>query len=315
MAITISTTFVNQFSANVYFLSQQKGSRLKPFVRSESQHAEISFYDRIGTVNASQKTGQNIDVVYSDVPFSRRGVTMYDYFVAELSDQEDKLRLIHSPESEFTQTFMMALGRTIDDIIIAAGLGNAQSGKDGKTIIAFPNSQRIAATETPVPATAVGSKMTIQTLLAVKEKFDAAEAGDDERYIVMRARQFTDLLSTTQVTSSDYNTVKALVQGDLNTFVGFKFIRSERMPLTSAPTLYMKDSGAIVTTGQTGTIPTGAYRSMAWQKLGIILSVGKDMTGKIDPIPHKHYANQVYVGMSLGGVRMEEEKVVEIISV
>lgn len=314
MALTISTTFVNQFSANVYFLSQQKGSRLRPFVRHETQHAEISFYDRIGTVNAMQKTGQNIDVVYSDVPFSRRGVTMYDYFIAELSDQEDKLRLIHSPESEFTQTFMMALGRTIDDIIIAAGLGNAQSGKDGKTIVAFPDSQKVVATETPTSL--VGSKMNIQTLLMIKEKMDAAETGDEERYIVMRAKQFTDLLSTTQVTSADYNTVKALVQGDLNTFVGFKFIRSERLPVTSATTTYNPTTGVIgVGAPFTGTVPVGAYRSMAWQKMGIILSVGKDMTGKIDPIPQKHYSNQVYVCMSLGGVRMEEAKVVEIITV
>jgi hypothetical protein len=40
----------------------------------------------------------------------------------------------------------------------------------------------------------------------------------------------SDLLGTTQVTSSDFNTVKALVQGSVDSFMGFKFISSNRLP-------------------------------------------------------------------------------------
>jgi hypothetical protein len=311
MSQQITTSMVNQFSANVFHLSQQKASRLRPYVRSESQKAEVSFYDRIGTTTAQKKVGRHSDTTYIDTPYSRRAVTMADYFMADLVDKEDKLRIIHNPESEYTQSFMMAMGRALDDVIIAGLLNPAQTGKDGSVAVSLPNSQKLAAVKETSPGT-TGEKFSVKTLRLLAKKFNELETGDDERYLALTAAQLESLLGETQVTSSDFNTVKALVDGAINTFMGFKFIRTERLPVTTATVAYNVTNGSVG--AGTGTMPVGSRRCIAWQKLGILLAVGKDVEGKISELPEKHYAKQIYACMTFGAVRMEEEKVIEVLT-
>ena len=108
-------------------------------------------------------------------------------------------------------------------------------------------------------------------------------------YCAVSAEELDDLLGTTQVTSSDYNTVKALVQGDIDTFMGFKFLGTERLSESSS----------------VRTCP-------AWAEDGILLGLGQDAEGKIDERPDKNYSTQVYYSMCIGATRMEEVKVVQI---
>ena len=51
----------------------------------------------------------------------------------EVVDEEDKIRMLISPESPYAQAAVWALGRSKDDVIISAALGNAYSGKEGNT--------------------------------------------------------------------------------------------------------------------------------------------------------------------------------------
>jgi hypothetical protein len=91
------------------------------------------------------------------------------------------------------------------------------------------------------------------------------------------------------VTSSDFNTVKALVQGEVNQFMGFNFIVTNRLA------------------------KSGNIRScFAWAEDGLALAVGRDVNARIDERADKGYATQVYYAMSIGSTRMEEEKVVQI---
>ena len=93
MSFEITEAFVKQYSANVFHLSQQKGSRLQERVRKETQQSEAKFFERIGSVEAMEKTGRHSMVEYSDTPHSRRRVSLVDYFHADLVDEEDKLRV------------------------------------------------------------------------------------------------------------------------------------------------------------------------------------------------------------------------------
>ena len=120
---------------------------------------------------------------------------------------------------------------------------------------------------------------------------DAADIDPDEpRYLACAAGQITDLLNVTQVTSSDYATVKALAQGTLDSFLGFKFIRTQRL----------------------GTDSDGNRQVTAWAKSGIGLALGADIKTKISERDDKNYATQVFLSMTIGATRIEEEKVVEI---
>ena len=58
-----------------------------------------------------------------DTPHSRRMVTMADYEYADLIDDQDKIRLLVDPTSTYARAAASAMGRAIDDVIIAAAIG------------------------------------------------------------------------------------------------------------------------------------------------------------------------------------------------
>jgi hypothetical protein len=303
MSQEITTAFVQQYSANVFHLSQQKGSRLRPTVRSESQQGKSAFYDRIGSVSAQLRTSRHEDTPQLDTPHSRRMVTLADYVWADLIDNEDKIRMLNDPTSEYVMSAMWAMGRAMDDVIIAALGGTAYSGETGATSVTLPNAQKYHAN-----TGAALSNLNVVTLRAVKMKLDQAEVDPSiKRYLVCSASQINSLLGQTEVTSSDYNAVKALVQGEINTFMGFEFIRVERLGVASG--------SASATTGAvgSGTSYTDSRKCYAYASDGGLLAVGADMQGKIDQRSDKNYATQVYARMSIGATRMEEAKVVEVL--
>ncbi len=309
MPSTISTSMVNTFSSNVYHLSQQKDSKIwSLFGRKETLRAEEAYFDRIGTTEAMEKLSRNADTTYVDVPYDRRRLTMRDYFWATLVDKEDKLRLIHSPESEQAKAARAAMARKMDDIAIAALLGTVYTGKTGATPVVLPDAQKMAAVDAGALA-----HFSLDTLLDLKLKFDAAEVEDENRHIIMPSLELNYLLREDKMTSADFATVKALVRGEINQFMGFTFHRSERLPvLTSAITTADLADGSIG--DGAGTIAAGSRRSVAFAASAMIAGVGADLTARVTEMPNKHYANQVYLSMSLGAMRMEEVKVVEILT-
>ena len=282
MSVQITTAFVEQYKSNVFHLAQQKGSKLRDAVRTESIVGKSHFFERIGSTAAVKRTSRHADTPRVDTPHSRRKVTMDDYDWADLIDDSDKVRLLISPQSEYAKAGAYAMGRTMDDVIIAAATGNAFGGVSGGSSIPLPAGQKIAHGSTG---------LTIAKLISAKEKLDAANVDPDEaRTIVCSAKQISDLLGTTQITSADFNSVKALVQGDIDTFMGFKFIRSERL----------------------GTDSNGNRQVLAFTNTSMGLALGKDIQTKISERADKNYSTQVYLCMTIGATRVEDEKVIEI---
>ena len=312
MSIEITKAMVDQFSANVMHLSQQKGSRLWEHCRQESQEAESKFYDRIGKRNMRRKEGRHSDVVYDDTPHSRRMVTLEDFYDADLVDQEDKIRTIMNIENEYVQAIGKSIGRQHDLEIIDAALGNAYSGKKGTVAVALPNSQKVAAFD---GATATGVGLNVGTLRAVRKKFKQNEAIEMGEKLVFAyaAQQADDLLGETEVTSSDFNTVKALVNGENDTFMGFKFVSTELLTFTSAATTYSVTDGSVGAGGGTVTSGEGRRCFAFTARRGLLAARPRMVNGRITEMPGKHYAHQVYGALSFGATRLEEEQVVEVI--
>lgn len=309
MSVQITEAFVKQYSANVFHLSQQKGSRFQPFVRNETLVGESGFFERLGSVAAVLKTSRHSDTPQLDTPHSRRRVSMNDYEWADLIDKEDMVRTLIDPQSPYAQAAMWALGRSKDDVIRDAALGNAFSGVDGATPVALPNSQKLACTD---GAITTGANLNVYTLRLLKRKFMANEVDPSiPLYIAVTSAQLFSLLGENQVTSSDFNTIKALVQGDIDSFMGFKFIQSERLLATTATTTYNVVDGSVG--AGTGTAPIGSRRVIAWAQDGIVMATGKEVRGRISERDDKSYAMQVYASMTIGATRLEEEKVVEVI--
>lgn len=280
------------------------------FQRKESIQGEEKYFDRIGTVEVMEKVGRHSNTTFADTPYSRRRISMRDYFWADLVDKEDKLRIIHNPESEYSKAAQAAIGRKMDDIAIAALLGTVYTGKTGGTPVVLPNSQKLAMVNAGGTAVA---QLSVEGLRRLKFKFDSEEVDEMNRYIVCGAEEIQALLRETEVTSSDYNSVKALVSGELNTFLGFTFIRIERLPYLTAAIACDYADGSVG--AGAGTVPVGAKRCIAFAADAAIAGIGASPSARVSERPDKHYANQVYYSMSLGGMRMEEVKVIEFFTV
>ena len=282
MSSQITTAFVQQYSNNVQMLSQQKGSLLRNAVDAETIVGKNAFFEQVGQATAQKRVSRHSDTPQIDTPHSRRRVSMVDYEYADLIDKQDQVRTLIDPTSSYAQAAAFALGRAMDDEIITAVSGTAFSGETGSTSVVLPSAQKITESGT--------DGMTIAKLREAKEKFDSASVDPSiPRYIVVGPKQISDLLGTTQVTSSDFNTIKALANGEINSFLGFNFITSNRLSIASSKRL-----------------------CLAFAMDGIKLALGQDIMTRIDERSDKGYATQVYVCMTMGATRMEEEKVVTI---
>lgn len=310
----IETWRANQYAANVQHLSQQKGSRLANLVRNETFRGKAEFFDRLGSATAQLKSSTRGTATPDlNIVHSRRMVTAEIYEWATLCDRMDRLENIHSPENEYAKSAMNALGRSMDDVIIAAALGAAASGETGSTSVYNVKEDTVASVSGGNIA-----NLNVAALKNAKYIMDKNEV-EGQRYLVCRAIDIQNLLNDTTVTSSDYNTVRALVQGEIDTFLGFKFIRTERLPVAAAG--YNGDAFLFDTTtglySAGGTAISASYASyklgFAFVGDGLILGKQEGMKSHIEPRADKSYDMQVYVSMNFGGVRMEEAKVVPLV--
>jgi len=287
MSSQITTAFVEQYSANIQMLSQQMGSLLRDAVRNESIVGKDAYFDQIGKVTAQLKVSRHSDTPQIDTPHSRRRCSISDYEFADLIDQQDKVRLLIDPTSSYAKAAAYAMGRATDDVIIAAALGTANTGVAGGTPVGM----------LPANITAVGTgganTMNIAKLALAKARLDIGDVDPSiKRHIIVSPTEISDLLNSTTVTSSDFNTVKALVHGEIDSFMGFKFHVSNRLVDNAA----------------------GNTQCIAFAEDGILLGVGKDVTARIDERSDKSYATQVYYCQTIGATRMEEAKVVSVLA-
>lgn len=290
MSFTITENMVQQFGTNFRILGQQRTSRLEGWCQMEPNIVGTSkSVERLGASEAYDLTSRHADTQYVDTVHSRRWLDLQDKAWADLVDEMDKIKLLADPTSPYNRIGVMALNRAKDKIIIAAAGGTARTGTGFQVL---PAGQKIA----------VGAAgLTLAKLLTAKEILDAAEVDMEQemdgqapnmqaqRVMVVSTRQLTNLLGTTEIKSVDFNNVKALAQGQVDTFLGFKFIRTEQLPKVGSDRL-----------------------CYAWSRGCIAMGSGKDIITSIDPLPTKNYSVQVYARMSIGAVRVEDAGVVEI---
>lgn len=295
-ASTVPQHYVQQFSSNVQHLSQQMYSRVWELFPSQSLTGEGQYYDRIGQTEARKRTGRHEDTPLIEVTHDRRRADIDDWVWATLCSQEDKLRMIYDPKSRYAEAAAAALARRKDRIALEQLTGVAREGKNGETNVSLPTSQKIAAKD----GNAFGP-LSVATLRAAKKKLKQSEAAKKGQmlYWITDANGTDDLLATTEVTSADYNTIKALVAGEVDTFMGFKFIETEL--------IHKYTSGTIQSVGVTGGARNIACTPDALQRV-----IATDVETNVDLRPDKNREWQIYSNMTLGAVRTEEVKVIEV---
>jgi hypothetical protein len=286
MSSQITTSFVEQYSSNVQLLSQQMGSKLRSSVDEESVVGKNAFFEQIDSTAAVLRTSRHGDTPQIDTPHSRRRVSLASYEWGDLIDDSDKIRMLVDPTSAYARNAAAAMNRAMDDVIITAMNASASTGVAGATSTALPSSQKTATSDQ-------SDGLTIAKLLSAKKILDENDIDPSrKRFIVCGPQQISDLLGTTSVTSADFNTVRALSTGEVNSFLGFEFIMSTRLN---------KDA--------TNTTDRLVF---AYTEDAIKLAIGKDIKANISERADKSYSTQVYYCMDLGAVRMEEKAVVQI---
>ena len=279
MADTQNAIFAQAYSENIMQLAQQKESKLyntvyiKPNVRGKA-----FFQDQIGQWGMSLKAGRNSQTPNNDPNLARRMGLMYDFNDNRMLDRTDELKVISDPRSAYTIAAGRSLGRQIDDTIIQYGLlGTSYTGETGSGSTTAGNITLMSS-----------ASMTLARILAVKQVFDINDIEMEDRYICIRPDALDNLLNTTAFTSSDYNSVKALVRGEIDSFLGFKWITSTRLAAASSSTLI----------------------GIAYHRYGICMAMADAPYVRTDERTDLSYSWQVYYELNIGAVRLEEQRVV-----
>ncbi|BCD83599.1 hypothetical protein PSm6_00060 [Pseudomonas solani] len=282
MSQQITEAFVQQFADNFKHVAQQKMSRLESCVTIEPNIVGMSkSINRLGQRTAQRRTSRHGDTPINDQPHSTRFVDLYDWEDGDMVDDQDKIRMLVDPTSEYVNAMVAGLNRAKDDVIISSLGGSARATSGG---IILPSSQKIAVG---------GTGLTKSKIIQAKKIFRANEADEEageELYMVYSATALADILADTTLTSADFLAGQMLQSGTLKgKWMGFNWIPSERCPKAST-TRYL----------------------YAFAKSGVVLGKGKEITTKVGEDPGKGFNVRVYAKMSIGSVRVEEEKVVEI---
>ena len=204
MSVSLSNAFVTLFDAEVKQAYQGK-AMLVPAVRQRRgvEGSTVKF-PKVGAGVATPRIPQT-DVTPLNVSFSQVTLTLSDWNAAEYSDIFSQAKVNFDERQELVQVVASAMGRRQDQLILDA---LANSG----TSLTVANSIGGSTTN-----------LNVAKLRAAKRLLDKGNVPPEGRHIVIHANGLDSLLSETAVTSSDFNTVKALVQGEINTFLGFTF--------------------------------------------------------------------------------------------
>jgi len=277
MTIGISTAFVSAFSDDVKHAYQSMGSGLLQRIRIKTgvQGSTYRFH-KMGKGLASARIPQS-DVVPMNVTNSNATATLSDWEAPEYTDKYDLEKISYDERQELVKVVSSAITRRAEELVLDA----LDAGASATQVVENYG------------GTAAG--LTVTKIRRAARLMDAKGVPMQDRTFLMDAIGKEQLLGSTLVTSSDYNSVKALVNGEIDSFMGFKFLTFED-----------RDEGGIVTT-------SSVTKNFAFHKDAIGLAEGLSMRTEINYIPEKTswLINGIYSGGSVG---IDNEGIYEVLS-
>jgi hypothetical protein len=285
MSAEITTQRSIEYTTNLQLLSQQLGSRLRGAVMVGSHRGKQAVpVDQIGTVEAYAIAGRRQNNNYADTPHRRRWVFPQRYAVHDTIDIADQVELLADPSSQYARAQTAAIGRLMDRKILLAGTGTSTTGESAGSTEAFDT------TNNKIVHGSAGftfDKLN-QAVRIIREQTKDFVSGI---VCAVNARGIEDLLAETKVGSADYNTVRTLVNGEVNTFMGVRFIPTEETSVLTVST---------------------TYSALMWVPSGMHLGVWEDINGRVDVLPEMEHLTQISAYANFGATRLEQAKVVQI---
>lgn len=271
------------FSDRLKYAVQQPTSVLRPLFMQEMIEGEQAYFDGFGAKSKPRKKQyKNEDTQYTTTARDRRAIVLEEYYDAELFDKGDDKRLMQylRPDGQYVQNCIAAFDRNDDEVIVTALAGSAWGGKNGTTEIPLPSGQK-------VPHGSVAG-LTIEKLRAARKILKASNAikKGDMPYCIIHPNATDDLLAETEIQTIDSNTIRALVDGEVDTFMGFRFVETTECPTGFA---YCCTADSLIF----GYNPSSVEVSL-------------------DRLPQKTNSRQLLIERTCAATRYFEEKVVEI---
>lgn len=273
MAVGISNAFVQLFDAEVK-QAYQSSRALAGLTRERTnvEGNQVKF-PKIGKGTATVRVPQT-DVTPLNVTYSQVTATMSDYIAAEYSDIFSQQKVNFDERRELVQVVGNAIGRRMDQLVIDA-LNASSTSLTVATSIG-----------------GAGTNMNIEKLIEAKKLLDANNVPSEGRCMIIHANNLAGMLGETEITSSDFATVKALVSGEVDTFMGFKFV-----------TLGDRDEGGL---------PIPSTRTcFAFHRDAMGMGIGMNQKSEINYVPEKT-SFLVSSMFSAGAVAIDDEGIVKI---
>jgi hypothetical protein len=273
MAQNVTTAFVTLFESEVK-QAYQAQSILRGTCRTRSgvQGNTVKF-PKIGKGVATPRIPQT-DVTPLNVTYAQVTASMTDYIASEYSDIFHQSHINFDERRELVEIVSKAIARRMDQVIIDA---------------------LDAASSPSTVATSIGgasSNMNIEKLRATAKAMNENNVPSEGRFLLMHASQLDSLLGETEVTSSDFASVKALVRGEVNSFMGFNIL-----------TMGDRDEGGI---------PKPSTRTcFAWHKDSLGYAESMAQKSEINYVPEKT-SFLVSSMFSAGAVAIDDEGIVKI---
>lgn len=290
MPDAITTAFVQEYKATVDLLLQQEGSLFRGSVTEDSYVGKAgSAVEQFGPVAAQERTTRHADTPLLDVPQDKRWVYPTDYEWASLIDKQDRLRMIVDPTGPYARNGANAMARAQDDVVIDAFFAASNTGENGTDSETFDTTNYRVAVNTGGTA----SSLNVAKLQEAMRMLLTAHKGQLQEmpYCAIGPYEHDSLLKEIQVTSGDFNGGEPVLRnGRISSFMGFNFIVTDRLNITSGNRL----------------IP-------AWVPSGMHLGLWEDIQARVDERADKSYAWQVYLCGTFGATRLEQGKVIQIL--
>ena len=291
MSDQLPTYFETEYSKNWEMLAQQMDSRLGASVTPTTITGKRRKFNQLDEGEMSEVTERKGDTPDGDSTGSAYWIFRRKFEKVITFDEDDEVQLgtIALPDSDEVASMTYASNRTKDRVIIQAFDGTRYIGENGTTSDTFDTDFSIAVDYVASGSTA-NSGLTLAKIAQAKMLLDEAEVEDGERYFVHSAQQLQDMLLVDKMTSEDYASVKALVDGKIDRFLGFQFVRTELLSHNTS---------------------TDIRTCFAWHKSGIKFADGGRNT-HMDILPSRRHCKQIRGVYRCGAVRTQNEKVVRI---
>ena len=208
MSTNLSPAFVQLFEAEVH-QAYQGAAVLRGAARTRTGVVgDTVKFPKVGKGSASVRVPQT-DVTPINASFSQVSVSMTDYVAAEYSDIFNQQKVNFDERQELAQVVGNAIGRREDQIIIDALEAASAGSTVAKTVV--------------TSGSAAASNLNVGKIIAAKKALDAKNVPPTDRHFVIHANNLAGLLGDERAVSGDFQTLRALVSGEINTMMGFRF--------------------------------------------------------------------------------------------